>query len=34
MSLLSWKDTFDGLVMASGVKWRGHILRRHDDEVL
>ena len=33
MSLLGLKDTLDGLVWASGVRWYGHVLRR-DNKVL
>ena len=28
MSLLGLKDTLDGLVRASKVRWFGHVLRR------
>ena len=28
MSSLGLKDTFDGLVRASGAQWYGHVLRK------
>ena len=34
MSLLSLKDTLDGLARASGVRWYGHVLRRDNDDLL
>ena len=34
MTLLSLKDTLDGLVRASGVRWYGHVLRRDNGDVL
>ena len=34
MSLVGVKNTLDGLVRASGVRWYGHISRRDSDEVL
>ena len=34
MSLLSLKDTLDGLARASRVQWYGHILRRDNGDVL
>ena len=34
MSLLSLKDTLDGLARASGVRWYGHVLRRDNDDIL
>ena len=34
MSLLSFKDTLDGLARASGVQWYGHVLRRDNGDVL
>ena len=34
MSLLSLKDTLDGLARASGARWSGHVLRRDNGDVL
>ena len=34
MSLLSLKDTLDGLARASRVQWYGHVLRRDNGDVL
>ena len=34
MSLLSLKNTLDGLSRASGVQWYGHVLRRDNGDVL
>ena len=34
MSLLSSKDTLDGLARASGVRWYGHVLTRNNGDVL
>ena len=34
MGLLGLKDTLDGLVRASGVRWYGHVLRRNYGDVL
>ena len=28
------KDTLDGLARASGMRWYGYVLRRHNDQVL
>ena len=33
-SLLGLKNTSDGLVKASGVRWYGHVLRRYNGDVL
>ena len=34
VSLLSLKDTLDGLARMCGVQWCGHVLRRDDVDVL
>ena len=34
MSLLSLKNTLDGLARASKVRWYGHVLRRDNGDVL
>ena len=34
MSLLSLKDTLDGLARVSQVRWYGHVLRKDKDDVL
>ena len=34
MDILGLKETIDWLVIANGVTWYGHVLRRDDDSVL
>ena len=34
MSLLGLKNTLDGLVRASGMRWYGYVLRRDNGDVL
>ena len=34
MSLLSLKDTLDGLARVSGIRWYGNVLRRDNSDVL
>ena len=34
MDMLGSKETIDRLATANGVRWYGHVVRRHDDSVL
>ena len=34
MAMLELKETIDRFATANGVRWYGHVLRRHDDSVL
>ena len=34
MEMLDLKETLDGMAMANGVRWYGHVIRRGDDNIL
>ena len=34
MGMLGLKETVDKLAKTNGVRWYGHVLRRHDDDIL
>ena len=34
MDMLGWKEAADNLTNANGMRWYGHVLRQHEENVL